>query len=158
MIDGVPMRLEEAKKFGAHHVIDMNEHPTPEARAEAVRKLTGGNGADFGMEVTGVLAAFPEAFTLIRPGGAMISLGTVTPGKTVAYDPAFALRRGITTITALRYNGPYLKKSMDFLSANRDKYPFDTLLDRDYAMDHIVEALDDSAARKVRRASIVMPA
>ncbi len=157
VIDGIPLRLADAKKFGAHHVIDMNEHPTADARAEAVRKLTGGQGADFAMEVTGVLAAFPEAYTLIRPGGAMISLGTVTPGKTVPYDPAFALRRGINTITALRYNGPYLKKSMDFLCANRDKYPFDTLLDRDYTLDHIVEALDDSAARKVRRASIVMP-
>ncbi len=158
VIDGVKMRLAEAKRFGAHHVIDMNDHPTVADRASAVQKLTGGRGADYGMEVTGVLDAFPEAFQLIRPGGTMISMGTVTPGKTVPYDPAYALRRGVQTVTALRYNGPYLKKSMDFLAANRDKYPFDGLLDRDYGMDRIVEALDDSAARKVRRASIVMPA
>jgi Zn-dependent alcohol dehydrogenase len=46
---------------------------------------------------------------------------------------------------------------MDFLRDQQHKYPFDELLDHDYDMAHIVEALDDSAARKVMRASIVMP-
>jgi hypothetical protein len=34
----------------------------------------------------------------LRFGGTMISMGTVTPGKTVAYDPAYAVRRGLTTL------------------------------------------------------------
>ena len=93
----------------------------------------------------------------LRFGGTMISMGTVTPGKTVAYDPAYAVRRGLTTLCALRYPGPYLKKSIDFLRDQKHKYPFDELLDRDYDMAHIVEALDDSAARTIKRASIVMP-
>ncbi|MBI5616094.1 MAG: zinc-binding dehydrogenase [Gammaproteobacteria bacterium] len=157
MVDAVPLRLEEAKKFGAHHTISMADHPTVEARVEAVNKLTGGRGADYVMEVAGVLEAFPEGMKMVRAGGKMISMGTVTPGKTIPYDPAYSVRRGITTVTALRYNGPYLKKSMDFLSANKGKYPFDALLDKDFEMDSIVDALDESAARKVKRASIVMP-
>jgi threonine dehydrogenase-like Zn-dependent dehydrogenase len=157
VVDGVALRLDEAKKFGAHHIVDMTQHPTVEARVEAVNKLTGGRGADFCMEVAGVLEAFPEGMKLVRAGGKMISMGTVTPGKTIPFDPAAAVRRGITTISTLRYYGPYLKKSMDFLTAFRDKYPFESLLDRDYPMDNIVGALNDSVARKVKRASIVMP-
>lgn len=157
VVDGVKLRLDEAKRFGAHHVIDMSEHPTGEARIEAVNALTGGRGADYCMEVAGVLEAFPEGMRYLRLGGTMISMGTVTPGKTVPYDPAYAVRRGLTTLATLRYPGRYLKKSLDFLQRHRAKYPFDTLLDRDYAMKDVVNALDDSAARRVKRASVVMP-
>jgi threonine dehydrogenase-like Zn-dependent dehydrogenase len=157
VVDSVPMRLAEAKKFGAHHVVDISGLPNVEDRVAAIQQLTRGKGADFVMEVTGVLAAFPEGMQYLRFGGTMISMGTVTPGKTVAYDPAYAVRRGLTTLCALRYPGPYLKKSIDFLRDQKHKYPFDELLDRDYDMAHIVEALDDSAARTIKRASIVMP-
>ena len=157
VIDAVPSRLDEARRFGAEHVIDMTQYATVEARVEAVRQLTGGRGADFGMELTGVLAAYPEGMQLIRPGGTMVAMGTVNPGQTIAYDPAYAVRHGVSTLALVRYNGPYLKKSLDFLAANRGKYPFDSLLDKDYRLDEIVQALDDSAARKVTRASIVMP-
>ena len=157
VIDAVPSRLDDARRFGAEHVIDMTQYATVEARVEAVRQLTGGRGADFGMELTGVLAAYPEGMQLIRPGGTMVAMGTVNPGQTIAYDPAYAVRHGVSTLALVRYNGPYLKKSLDFLAANRGKYPFDSLLDKDYRLDEIVQALDDSAARKVTRASIVMP-
>ena len=83
-----------AKRFGAYHVIDMNEFPTPDARMEAVFDLTAGAGADFCMEVAGVVEAFPEATRLVRLGGTVISIGTLNPGQTVAYDPGYALRRG----------------------------------------------------------------
>jgi threonine dehydrogenase-like Zn-dependent dehydrogenase len=156
VIDGVAKRLAQAKRFGAHHLIDMNEYPTAEARMEAVFALTGGRGADYCLEVAGVVQAFPEGTQLVRAGGTLVSIGTLNPGQKVLYDPGYALRRGVTILPALRYYGHYLKKSMDFLLDTRDKYPHDELLDADYALDDVKQALADSTARKVTRASLVV--
>jgi threonine dehydrogenase-like Zn-dependent dehydrogenase len=156
VIDSIPERLARATQFGAHHLIDMNEFPTTDSRMEAVFALTGGRGADFCMEVTGVVDAFPEATRLVRLGGTVISIGTLNPGQMVPYDPGYALRRGVTVIPAMRYFGHYLDKSLRFLSKTADRYPHDTLLDADYALDDVAQALSDSAARTVTRASLVV--
>lgn len=156
VIDGVARRLEQAQRFGAHHVVDMREHPTTEARMEAVFALTGGLGADVCLEVAGVVDAFPEGTKLVRQGGTLVSIGTLNPGQTVPYDPGYALRRGVTILPAMRYPGHYLNKSMQFLEATAARYPHDELLDRDYTLDAVEQALTDSAERRVTRASIVV--
>src|SRR5882672_10241968 len=46
-------RLEMAKRFGADHVIDIDEVKTPADRIAAIRKLTGGYGADAVLECVG---------------------------------------------------------------------------------------------------------
>ena len=156
VIDGIASRLAEAKRFGAHHVIDINEHATTEARVAAVQALTGGNGADHCLEVAGVVDAFAEAPKLLRLGGTLVSIGTINPGQTVAYDPGFLVRRGTTIIPIMRYPGHYLNKALHFLRDTREKYPHDELLDADYPLDDVMQALSDSAARKVTRASLVV--
>lgn len=155
VIDAVAERLAQARRFGAHHVIDMNEYATTDARIEAVAALTSGHGADVCVEVAGVVDAFPEGTKLVRQGGTFVSIGTLNPGQTVAYDPGYSLRRGVTIVPAMRYPGHYLGKALDFLRETRDRYPHDELLDRDYALDDVGEALTDSAARTVTRASLL---
>ena len=155
VIDAVSARLAEARKFGAHHVVDMGAYPTVEDRVAVVTELTRG-GADICLEVAGVHEAYPEAIRLLRPGGTLVAMGIVNPGKTVPFDPGFAVRRGLTTIATVRYPGYYLNKSLDFLAHYGARYPFDALLDRDYELSQVRLALDDSAARRVIRASIVM--
>jgi len=57
VIDGVPGRLEQAKRFGADEVVDMREDDTPERRVARIQQLVGGAGGDVVVEVTGVPAA-----------------------------------------------------------------------------------------------------
>lgn len=156
VIDAVANRLEVARRFGAHHLIDMNTYASKEARVQRVMDLTGGLGADLVMEVAGVPAAFAEGFELARPGGRFVTMGNVSPGKTVDFDPGLLTRRNVRIIPVLRYNPWYLKKSLDFLLANRSKYPFESLLDAEFSMDDIEAALAQSAERTVTRASIVI--
>src|SRR5699024_1846809 len=54
VVDGVESRLQQAKKFGADYTINLNDYETLEDRAQAIRDLTDGTGADFAMEVAGV--------------------------------------------------------------------------------------------------------
>ncbi|PWA04990.1 zinc-binding alcohol dehydrogenase [Pueribacillus theae] len=156
VIDGVESRLEQAKQFGADYVLNFNDFETMDARTNAVLDLTGGKGAHVGMELSGNPAAFAEGIHFIRPGGKYVSIGNVTPGKFVEFDPGLLTRKSIQIIPLVRYDPWYLYKSLQFLSKNNEKYPFDKMLDAEFTLDEIKTALDKSAAREVTRATIVV--
>ena len=156
IIDGVETRLEQAKKLGADHLINMHEYDTTEKRTARIKELTGGYGADIAMEVTGVPAAFSEGLNFIRPCGKYLSLGNVTLGTTVPIDPAFLTKSQIVIYPINRYQPWYLDKALKFISATIDKYPYEELMDGDFGFEQLAEALDKSVAREVTRASIVI--
>ncbi len=154
--DFVESRLKQAKQFGADYVVNWSEFPSLEERQEKILALTDGKGVHVGVEVAGAPQAFAEGIHFIRPGGTYISIGNITPGKTVAFDPGLLTRKSIRIIPVVRYNPWYLHKALQFLSATIDKYPFHQMLDAEFSLENIKEALDQSAERKVTRASIVM--
>lgn len=156
VIDGVKSRLEKAKLFGADYLIDMNEYTTVQERAKRVLELTDGNGADVGMELTGVPDAFSEGIHHIRTCGRFVCMGNVSPGHFTSFDPGLLTRKSITVIPANRYNPWYLDKALQFLSRTIDKYPFGEMLDAEFTLSEIKDALDKSARREVTRASIVI--
>lgn len=156
VIDGVQSRLEQARKFGAEVIIDLNEHDSPEKRVDAVKKATRGKGADVGMELTGVPPAFAEGIHLVRPGARYVSIGNISPGQLTAFDPGLLTRKAVQIIPVVRYQPWYLKKALDFLANTIDRYPFAEILDCTYRLDDVMRALDESFERKVTRASISM--
>lgn len=155
VVDGVKERLENALKFGADYIIDFNEYETVEKRAEKIYELTNGHGANVGIELTGSPHAFAEGIHLVGTGGRYVSIGNVSPGKTTEFDPGLLTRKAIKIIGAVRYKPWYLKKALDFLSENIDKYPFADMIDGEFNFQDIEEALDQSANREVNRATIV---
>jgi threonine dehydrogenase-like Zn-dependent dehydrogenase len=154
-IDGVDHRLERASAFGADHVVDIREYDTPGARADRVRSLTGGLGADVGVEVTGVPDAFAEGPRLLRDGGRYLEMGNIIPGKTTEFDPGAMTRKSITVESLMRYDPWYLGDALAFLDEHGEKYPFGELLDAEFALDEVTAALERSADRTVTRASIL---
>lgn len=156
VIDGVESRLALAKKFGAHHVLNFNDFANTDTLAKEVLQLTEGAGAHVALELTGVPDALAQGIHLVRPGGRYVSIGNITPGKYTNFDPGLLTRKSINIISLVRYNPWYLHKSLQFLSKTIDKYPFSDLLDAEFSLDQLEEALDLSAARKVTRATIVL--
>jgi threonine dehydrogenase-like Zn-dependent dehydrogenase len=155
-IDGVSYRLDAAKAFGADAIIDFREYETVQDRIGRVAELTEGWGADVGMELTGVPAAFSEGVSLVRPGGRYVSIGNVSPGYTTQFDPGLLNRRQVQIIPAIRYQPWYLHKVLRLLADTRDRYPWASLVDTDFAFTDVQNALLQSDNRSVRRASIVM--
>jgi len=156
VVDGVPLRLEQARQFGADEVVDFREYPTFAERQARIQSLTGGLGPDAVIDVTGVPSSFEDGWQLLRPGGRLVEIGTISPGRKTEVDVGLMTRRGVQIIACLRYQPWYLRLALEFLVAHQDRFPFDALVDAVYPLEEAVQALRDSAARKVTRASLAV--
>jgi len=156
-VEGIPERLELARRFGAEEVVDMAEHPTPGERAGRVRELTGGYGADVVLEVTGVPAAFVEALELARPGGCVVEIGNVNVGREheVPLAPGLITRKMLRIQGFVRYQPWYLHRALRFLEQHHREHPFGELTDREYPLKQVGEAIEREEARRVARPAIV---
>src|SRR5277367_6693836 len=74
-IDLDPNKLEGAKKFGATHTVDASSTDP----VEAVRALTGGNGADVCIEAVGNPKVMEQAFYARDLAGTLVQVGVPTP-------------------------------------------------------------------------------
>ena len=155
VVDGVDDRLDQARAFGADHVIDFREADTADARAERVEAITDGVGADVGIEVAGVPEAFVEGVELLRTGGRYLEMGNVRPGHEVAFDPGTLTRKSIDVTTAVEYDPWTLYDALAFLAATVDEYPYEGLVDAEYPLSEVREALERSEDRDVTRAALV---
>lgn len=155
VIDSVEERLHLAKGFGAQYTININEYKTLEERVKVVNEITGGEGADVAIEVTGVASAFAEGIQLIRTGGRYVEIGNISPDKKTEFAPAYITRKAAQVIGVVRYNPWYLYKSLKFLAENYNKYPYDKFTDKEYGLDEVQTALERAEKRLVTRAAIV---
>lgn len=154
VVEGVDSRIELAEEFGAEHVINFNEYDTVEKREERVKELTGGLGADVGIEVAGVPPAFAEGTHLIRNGGRYLTMGNINPGKETEVDPGMLTRKSIDIVPRVRYQPWYLHNALTFLENHADEYPFEKLLDSTFALEDVDDAMEQSRGREVTRASL----
>jgi S-(hydroxymethyl)mycothiol dehydrogenase len=74
-VDLNPGKLELARQFGATHLVDVSR----EDAVEAVRALTGGNGADVCIEAVGNPAVMEQAFFARDLAGTLVQVGVPTP-------------------------------------------------------------------------------
>ena len=79
-------RLEAARNLGATTTISL-ETTTAEERADVVRSLTDGRGAEVVVEAAGQKAAFGEGLGLLAESGRYLILGLYSGHGTVELDP-----------------------------------------------------------------------
>ena len=65
------------------------------------------------------------------------------------------LRKLITLRGVHNYHPRHLLEALDFVTANRARYPFAELVDGRYRLDQVSEAIRDADERRVIRAAIV---
>jgi S-(hydroxymethyl)glutathione dehydrogenase/alcohol dehydrogenase len=80
-VDLLDNKLEMATKFGATHALNA----VREDALAAVRRLTGGHGADFTFDAIGGVQTVRQAFDMARPGGTVTLIGVVTDSDTVPF-------------------------------------------------------------------------
>src|SRR5579864_857273 len=78
-VDVVERKLEWAKRFGATHTVDARA----EDPVEAIRALTGGNGADVVIEAVGSAGTYRQAFFSRDLAGTLVQVGVPDPTMTI---------------------------------------------------------------------------
>ncbi len=162
VIDGVPERLEMAKKMGADAVIDLRELDNGKARTNKVLQLTEGWGADLVVEVVGRAEVMPEGVRMMGRGGRYLTLGNITPRASYQEDPSILVGGNRSIIGVSLYPPVILKKALDFLKRCKDKYPLGSMPVK-YSLDKINEAFNDAdqfakTGKGMTRASIQLAA
>ncbi|SDL09943.1 zinc-dependent alcohol dehydrogenase [Streptomyces indicus] len=70
-VDAMDVRLETAKKYGAHTALNARSGEV----ADLVRQATDGRGADLAIEISGVYPALHEAVRSVTVGGRVVASG-----------------------------------------------------------------------------------
>jgi S-(hydroxymethyl)mycothiol dehydrogenase len=78
-VDVDPRKLEWARGFGATHTVNARQQDP----IEAIRELTGGNGADVVVEAVGLPETYRQAFFARDLAGTLVQVGVPNPTMTI---------------------------------------------------------------------------
>jgi S-(hydroxymethyl)glutathione dehydrogenase/alcohol dehydrogenase len=147
-IDIAGDKLALAQALGATATIDA----TRSDPVEEVRRLTGGEGANFAVESAGSAATIEQAFNAVRRGGGLAVFASHPPhGARISLDP-YELICGKRIAGSWGGGSDPDRDVPRFAALYRGgKLPLEKLIDRRYPLDDINLALDDLVARRVGR-------
>jgi threonine dehydrogenase-like Zn-dependent dehydrogenase len=157
VIGGPKHRLKLATRFGADHVIDLEEVKTAADRIAAVRQLTRGYGADVVLECAGVPAAVPEGMEMCCDGGKYLVLGHYCDAGPVMWNPHVITRKQLQVYGSWSSEPRHLKTAIEFLRQNQREFPFDTLVTHRFSLDQANEAMATTAEWQSAK-SVLVPA
>ncbi len=149
-----PRRLEKAQLFGARHAIDLSTADSDDERVALMKEATGG-GADVVIDLTGAPAGFLDAARSVAPGGILVSIGNITPGKTAPFDPGAFTRSGTQIKASIRYPARVLGKAVSFIESTPG-FPWEDLVDADFSLDDVQRAVQAARDREVTRAGLII--
>jgi threonine dehydrogenase-like Zn-dependent dehydrogenase len=145
VIGGPAHRLEMAKRFGADHVINLDEVKTAAERLAAVRQLTGGYGADVVLECVGIPSAVPEGLELCRDGGKYLVLGQYCDAGPVSFNPHVITRKQLQVFGSWSSEPRHLKAAIEFLRRYQKEFPFASMVTDRFTLAQANEALATTA-------------
>jgi L-iditol 2-dehydrogenase len=140
-IDVLPGRLSRTEPFGVTHAIDASTMERAE-RVEAVRRATGGRGADVVVDCSGIAETFVEALELVRWGGTVIEAGAFVDLGPVPVNP----NRDICTrnICVLGIGGETADgyvPAMEAMAAHLDSLPLEQVVTHRLPLERADEAI-----------------
>jgi threonine dehydrogenase-like Zn-dependent dehydrogenase len=148
-------RLEMARRFGADHVVDIEEVKTPADRIAAVRKLTGGYGADAVLECVGAPAAVVEGMEMCRDGGKYLVLGHYCDAGPVSWNPHVVTRKQLQVIGSWSSEPRHLKAALEFLRTTQQQFPFAKMVSHRFTLAQANEALAATASWTAAKSVLV---
>ena len=151
VVDAVPHRLKAARCMGADALI-----PLDADTVDAVRRATGGRGADVVIEASGSPDAVPSGCRMARDGGRYVVVGQYTDNGTAEINPHWDINRKHLDIRGCwGVDFSHIWRAMEALSRLGDRFPWTALISRRYGLNEAGEALAAVESRSVVKALIV---
>ena len=138
--DLVDARLSHARRLGATHVINSREMDV----AEAVRKITGGKGADQGVETAGAPVIISQTPFLVKRGGTIVMVGLAAQEE-ISYNFGEIISREARIKTVFRYRNIYPKAIEAVANGIID---IKAIVTHEFDLEHIREAFEETIHNK----------
>ena len=149
IVVGAPKnRLALAKKWGADHIIDIEEVPDSSQRLAEILKLTERRGADVVVEGSGGPTAFREGLEMVRRGGRYLVIGQGSLELTSSVVPGRVSINHLEIIGNCSAVIGHYHKALRFIEDKRHKYQFADIVTNKYSLDQINDALASMEAGK----------
>jgi threonine dehydrogenase-like Zn-dependent dehydrogenase len=149
-------RLEMAKRFGADHVINIDQIKTPGDRIHAVRGLTRGYGADVVLECVGYPTAITEGMEMCRDGGKYLVLGHYCDAGPISFNPHIITRKQLQVFGSWSSEPRHMKAALEFLRGHTEEFPFANMVTHRFPLEKANEALE-TTAQWISTKSVITP-
>jgi L-iditol 2-dehydrogenase len=148
-------RLEAARHLGAEDTCDITVVKDPDERVRWVRERTSGRGADVVIEASGNPAAVPEGLEMLRDAGRYVVVGQYTDVGDVTINPHRHINRRHAEIAGCwGYEFTHLYRATQMLARHKSRFPFKSLISREYRLGQAAEALAEMERLAVVKALI----
>jgi threonine dehydrogenase-like Zn-dependent dehydrogenase len=146
-------RRETALAFGAGVALDSK---LEEAEIAArVKQLSGGRGADVGLEFAGCPESVELGAWLLRFGGRFVLAGSTFPSRPVQLSAEQLVRRMIRITGVYNYEPEDLETALAFLSLSVDRYPFEALVGASYPLSEVNAAIAFAETKRPPRVALI---
>jgi threonine dehydrogenase-like Zn-dependent dehydrogenase len=144
VVGGPEERLSLARSWGADETVTV-ESSDPAARAEAIRELTAGAGADIVMELSGAPGAFSEGLDFLRVGGRYVVVGQVGAARDPVLTAAIT-RKDATILGSWSATIGHYWQALEFLRLTCDQIDYRQLISGRYRLSDVNTALERMAS------------
>ena len=157
-VDGVETRLGLAVEMGATATINFKELKTIEERVAKVQELTGGFGADFVFQCTGVPQAAADAYKYLRRGGGYCEMGFFVNAGECTMNPQFDLcNKEINLVGSWVYSAQEYIETLGFIKkAGEMGIPVSKLVTHHYPLEQYREAMEKNISLTGVKIAMVM--
>lgn len=155
-IEGNPVRLKQARSFGATALVDFREEglQTVNARKIHINNIAGSKGVSLVIECSGIASAFEEGIELLARSGTYLLVGTWAGSSKVQLSPFDVVQKALKIIGST-YCSPWCYyRAAQLVQANYQRFPLASCVSKTYSLESAQQALEDVAAGKVVKAVI----
>lgn len=146
-------RLQLAREMGADATLDLEM--SAGERLERILDLTGGHGADIGIEAAGSARAVEEGLNLVRDGGRYVIAGHYTNAGPSAINAHEQINRKHLEIRGCWGSEPtHFVRALQILAQHASRIPWRAIGAKVYALDELNEALADAEAMRLPKALV----
>lgn len=149
-------RLALCRAFGADATVSIEEHRTPQARIDAVRKMVGGFGADLVMECSGHPSSGPEGIEMLRDGGTYVEMGQFTDAGSTDTNWHRICVKDISVLGSWAFTANDIPLGIQMLQRACNRYPWHLLqMEFPFSEEGVAAAVESAMAMRCIKATIV---
>jgi len=143
-------RLDRAHQFGATKTLLAG---TAEVQA-SVLEIAEGRGADFVFDMSGSPEAIEQSIGMLSVNGCLVLVGSVFPTRSVDFNPEQIVRKLLRIEGVHNYIPADLKTAFQFLKQVHQQYPFASLVDAEFPLVEVNQAIERAQAPDVVRVAV----